>query len=140
MNLKIKKLDPQAKIPAYAQPGDVGLDLFSNQELVLKSGERRFCQTGIAMEFDTDYAALVWDKSSIANSGIKTIGGVFEGTYRGEYMIGLVNLGDKDYEIKQGQKIAQLLFHKIERAEINQVDELSESVRGEGGFGSTGKF
>jgi len=140
MKLKIKKLDPQAKLPQFALVGDVGMDIFSNENLLIKPGERVFCKTGIAMEFETDYTALIWDKGGMAFNGIKTMGGVFEGTYHGEYLIGLVNLGQIDFEVKQGQKIAQVLFQKVERPQIEEVAELSESSRGEGRFGSTGKF
>lgn len=140
MKLKIKKLEANIKTPEYALEGDAGMDLFSSQDLILKPNQREFCKTGIAMSFETDYVGLIWDKGGMANSSIKTMGGVFEGTYRGEYMIGLINLGQDDFEIKKGQKIAQILFQKIERPQIEEVEVLSQTDRGSGRFGSTGKF
>ncbi|MEK7144060.1 MAG: dUTP diphosphatase, partial [Patescibacteria group bacterium] len=82
---------------------------------------------------------LVWDKSGLAlNNGIKTMAGVIDSGYRGEIKIVLINLGDEDFEIKKGQKIAQMLVQKVERPEIELVDELNATERGGNGFGSTG--
>ena len=138
MILKVKKLNPEARIPSYAHKGDAGLDLFSCENCVLKPGERKMVSTGISTEFPKEYVALIWDKSGIAASGIKTMGGVIEYTYRGEYKVIMLNTSSQDYEIKKGQKIAQLLIQPITSAEIEEVKELSETERGEGAFGSTG--
>jgi len=139
IRIKIKKLNPDAKIPSYAHPGDAGMDLFSCEEdFVLRPNYRRLIGTGISIELPPGFVALIWDKSGIANNGIKTMGGVIEHTYRGEYKVILVNLSSKDYEIKKGQKIAQFLIQKIETAEIEEVNSLSGSVRGNKAFGSSG--
>ena len=138
MKLKIKKLREDAIIPKYAHKGDAGLDLFSCENCVLYPGERKLVSTGIATEFPEGYVALVWDKSGIAAKGIKTMGGVIEHTYRGEYKVIMLNTTKESYEIKKGQKIAQLLIQPIVTAEVEEVSELSKSERGEGGFGSTG--
>ena len=139
MEIKIKKLDPEAKIPQFALKGDVGMDLYSAEEVVIRPGERISCKTGIAMKIPDGYAALIWDKSGPSHKfGIKTLGGVFDSNFTGEYMIGLVNLGKEDYKIERGQKIAQVLFQKIEIPEILEVDELEKTNRGTGAFGSTG--
>jgi len=139
MEIKIKKLNPEAKIPQFALKGDVGMDLYSAEEVVIRPGERISCKTGIAMKIPDGYAALIWDKSGPSHKfGIKTLGGVFDSNYTGEYMIGLVNLGKEDYKIEKGQKIAQVLFQKIEIPEILEVDELEKTNRGTGAFGSTG--
>ena len=83
--------------------------------------------------------ALVWDKSGHAfKSGIKTMAGVMDAGYRGEYKIILLNTSEEAFEIKKGQKIAQILIQKVEHPEIEEIQELSETSRGEGGFGSTG--
>ncbi|NQV93180.1 dUTP diphosphatase [Candidatus Kaiserbacteria bacterium] len=137
--IKIKKLNPDAKIPYYAQEGDAGMDMCSIEDLVLKPGERRVIGTGLSIELPEGFVSLIWDKSGIASKGIKKMGGVIEHTYRGEYKVVLVNLSSEDYEIKKGQKIAQLLIQPIETVEIEEVEELSETKRGEGGFGSTGR-
>jgi len=139
IRIKIKKLNPDAKIPSYAHPGDAGMDLFSCEEdFVLRPNYRRLIGTGLSIELPPGFVALIWDKSGVANNGIKTMGGVIEHTYRGEYKVILVNLSSKDYEIKKGQKIAQFLIQKIETAEIEEVNSLSESVRGNKAFGSSG--
>jgi dUTP pyrophosphatase len=141
VKIKIKKLNPDAIIPKYSHVGDAGMDLFSvEKDFILKPKHRAVVKTGLSIELPKSYVSLVWDKSGVARSGIKTMGGVLDSNYRGEYKIILINLSSENYEIKKGQKIAQLLIQKIETAEIEEVDELSETTRGGGGFGSTGKF
>ncbi|MEK6936405.1 MAG: dUTP diphosphatase [Nanoarchaeota archaeon] len=136
--IKIKKLNLEAIIPSYAHEGDAGMDIFSCEDCVIKPGEKHLVSTGISIEFPEGYVALVWDKSGVANKGIKSMGGVIEYTYRGEYKIILYNTSKEPYEIKKAQKIAQLLIQPIMTAEIQEVSELSETKRGDGGFGSTG--
>ncbi|MEK7451544.1 MAG: dUTP diphosphatase, partial [Patescibacteria group bacterium] len=137
--IKIVKIEEDAKIPNYANLSDAGMDLFSIEEVVLKIGERQAIRTGIKTEIPDGYVGLVWDKSGLAlNNGIKTMAGVIDSGYRGEIKIVLINLGDEDFEIKKGQKIAQMLVQKVERPEIELVDELNATERGENGFGSTG--
>lgn len=139
MKIQIKKLSEDAKMPAFALSGDVGMDLYSSEDAILKPGERISCQTGIAIKIPEGYAALIWDKGGPSHKfGIKTLGGVFDSNYTGEYMIGLVNLGQEDFKIEKGQKIAQVLFQKIEIPEIEEVDQLEQTNRGDGRFGSTG--
>lgn len=140
MEIKIKKINPEAKLPSYAHPGDVGLDLYSLEDCVLKSGERTIFFVGFAMEFPEGYAAIVKDKSGLPkNHGIHTMGGVYDAGYRGEYNVNLINLGNEPYEIKKGDKIAQLVIFPVVIAKLMEVSELSETSRGEGRFGSTGK-
>ncbi len=138
MLIKVKKLNPEAVLPKYAHPGDAGLDLYSCEHVTLLPGERKLVSTGISMEFEKGYVALIWDKSGIANNGIKTMGGVIEHTYRGEYKVVMLNTSSEIYEIKKGQKIAQVLIQPIVSAEVEEVSELSETQRGDGAFGSTG--
>jgi len=139
MEILIKKLTPDAKIPVFAQAGDAGMDLYSIEDTVLKPGQRISCKTGIAVKIPEGYVGLVWDKSGPSHKfGVKTLGGVFDSNYTGEYLIGLVNLGMEDYEIKKGQKIAQVIFQKVEAPEIEEINELPQTNRGAGGFGSTG--
>jgi dUTP pyrophosphatase len=140
MLIKIKKLNPESKLPTYAHPGDVGMDLYSLEDYAIKPGERHFFPLGFALEFSTGYAAIIKDKSSLPkNGGLHTMGGVFDAGYRGEYNVLLINLGNEPYEIKKGHKIAQLVIYPVAIAELEEVNELSDSSRGQGAFGSTGK-
>ncbi len=140
MKLKVKKLNPEAVLPSYAHKGDAGLDLYSCEECVIPAGERKIVSTGISIEFPEGYVALVWDKSGVAGNGIKSMGGVIEYTYRGECKIVLLNTSKENYEIKKGQKIAQLLIQPIMTVDIEEVSELSKTLRGSGAFGSSGIY
>lgn len=140
MELKVKKVDPEAKLPAYAQPFDAGMDLFALEETTILPGQHLQVKTGVAVEIPQGYAGLIWDKSGIAQKhGLKTLGGVVDAGYRGEIRVGVANLSQAPYTFEKGHKIAQMLIQKVENPEIVEVNELSETVRGEGGFGSTGK-
>ncbi len=139
MLLKIKRLNPYAKIPTYAHPGDAGMDLYSLEDYELKPRERRIFPVGFALEFETGHAAIVKDKSSLPmKHGLHTMGGVFDAGYRGEYNVNLINLGRESYKISKGDKIAQLVIYPIVIAELEEATELSDSSRGAGRFGSTG--
>lgn len=139
MKIQIKKLHPDAKIPHFALAGDAGLDLYSVQDVIIKPSERISCQTGIAIKIPAGFVGLIWDKSGISQKfGIKTLGGVIDSNYIGEWFIGLVNLSKNDFKIEKGQKIAQVLFQKVETPEIEEVAELEATNRGDGVFGSTG--
>ena len=140
LKIKIQTIG-DAKLPSYAHKGDAGLDIYSAEEdYILKVGERRGFKTGVKMEIPEGYAALFWDKSGLAiNYGIKTMGGIIDSTYRGEFVIILKNLGDKDYKVEKNSKISQVLIQKVEEAEFEQVESLEGTERNEGRFGSTGK-
>jgi dUTP pyrophosphatase len=140
MILKIKKIHPDAKIPHYAHYDDAGFDLFVVEGTVVKKGERVAVPTGLMMEIPEGYVGLIWDKSGLAiKHGIKTIGGVVDSTYRGEVLVGVINLSGHNYLFEKGHKIAQMIIQKKETMEFMEVEELTDTVRGEGGFGSTGK-
>jgi len=140
MQIKIKKINTEATIPTYAHGGDAGMDLCASENTLVKKGERAKVPTGIAMEIPDGYVGLVWDKSGLSmNHGLKTLGGVIDSGYRGEIMIGVVNLGEEDYTIEVAHKVAQILIQKVEAPIIEEVENLTESTRGEKGFGSTGK-
>lgn len=139
MKIEIKKTNPEAKIPTYANEGDAGMDLYSMQDLILMPGKIIACETGIAMAISMGYVGLIWDKSGVAfNGGIKTMGGVIDSSYRGEIKIIITNLSNKEYSIKKGDKIAQMLIQKVESPDIEEVEVLDDTERGEEGFGSTG--
>lgn len=139
MKIQLKKIDPEAIIPQFALDGDAGMDLYSCEDQVLKPQERKSIKTGIAIKIEAGYAGLIWDKSGLAHKkGIKTLGGVIDSGYTGEWLVGLVNLSQEEYQIKKGEKIAQVLFQKVEKPEIEVVNKLENTLRGEQGFGSTG--
>ncbi|MFA5926929.1 MAG: dUTP diphosphatase [Patescibacteria group bacterium] len=139
MEIKVKKLHPDAILPKYALPGDAGMDLYAVEETIVEPGKIVPVPTGIAIELPEGYVSLVWDKSSIPlRYGITTMGGVIEHTYRGEYRIIMHNSSTVPHTFERGDKIAQLLIQPIVSAQIVEVGELSESLRGQGGFGSTG--
>lgn len=139
MKLKIKKLHPDAKIPTYAHPGDAGMDVFALKDLTLLPGERGLVKTGISFECEEGYVLLVWDKSGISTKhGITTLAGVIDAGYRGEIQIGVINLGQETYTFEKGNKVAQILVQSIVNPEIEEVEDISDSPRGTGGFGSTG--
>ncbi len=139
MQIKVKKLKEGARLPQYVHPGDVGMDLFAIEEITIQPMEHARIWHGFAMEFPEGYAAVVKDKSSISKVMLHTMGGVFDAGYRGEYNTHLVNLGSESYTIEKGDKVSQLIIYPIIIAEIEEADILSESARGEGSFGSTGR-
>ena len=139
MKIKIKKLKENAKLPKYHHPGDVGMDLYAMEKVTIKPREHYRLWHGFAMEFPEGYAAIVKDKSSISKALLHTMGGVFDAGYRGEYNTHLVNLGTEPYTIEEGDKVSQLIIYPVVIAELEEANELSESARGEGMFGSTGK-
>jgi dUTP pyrophosphatase len=140
MHLRLKRLHPDAILPRYAHEGDAGLDLYAIEEAMLRPGERRMFPLGFAMELDQGYVSLVWDKSGVSgNYGIKVMGGVIDEGYRGEIRIVLLNTSAHVFCIHKGDKIAQLLIQQVEHAQIQEVPELSDTSRGIGAFGSTGR-
>jgi dUTP pyrophosphatase len=140
MEIKLKKLKPNIKLPSYAHAGDAGLDLYSNETFEIMPGERHEFALGFALEIPIGYVGLVWDKGGLSfKHGIHCLGGVGDAGYRGEYIICLINLGEISYKIEKGDKIAQLLIQPIKRVEIEVVKNLDETSRGDGAFGSTGK-
>jgi dUTP pyrophosphatase len=140
MLIKFKKLNSEAIIPQYAHEGDAAMDVFSLEDYVLKPKERHSFLTGIASELPEGYFIRFAPKSGLAvKSGIDVLAGVIDNGYRGEWMAILINLGEEAREFKKGDKICQAILQKIEPARIEETDNLSETERGTGGFGSTGR-
>lgn len=139
MQIKIKRLNPDIKLPNYAHPGDVGMDVYATEEVTIPPGEHRFIHHGFAMEFPEGYAAIVKDKSSISKAGLHAIGGVFDAGYRGEYNSNIFNLSSESYTFEKGDKVSQIVIVPVALADVVEVNELSDSARGLGAFGSTGK-
>ena len=139
LKVKIQKIDPEIKIPSYAHAGDAGMDLYAAKDTIIKQGERKVVATGIKMEIPAGHVGLIWDKSGLASkNGLKIMGGVIDSTYRGEVGVVIINLGDQEYRVEKNTKIAQMLVQRIENVEIEEVNNLENSSRGEGGFGSSG--
>ena len=138
--LKVKKLAKDARLPSYAHKGDAGLDFFSLADITFNPGEIKTVPTGVALEIPDGHVGLMWDKSGIAiHEGMKCMGGVFDSGYRGEVLIGMINLSKNKYTFKKGHKVAQMLIQKCEYAKVKERQSLSSSERGEKGRGSTGK-
>jgi len=139
MNVKVKKLDLDAVAPAYAHEGDAGMDLYSKEEVVLQPGERKVIGTGIAMAIPSGHVGLIWDKSGLAaKHGLKTMAGVVDSGYRGEVGVVLHNLSSNEFKVEKNSKVAQMLIQPIHSNQVLDVDDLDETTRGDGGFGSTG--
>lgn len=139
MEMKIKKLKPETVLPTYAHPGDVGLDVRSLETVTIPPGGHHIFDLGFALEFPTGYAAIMADKGSISKAGLHVMGGVFDAGYRGEYNVHLVNLSSEPYTVEVGNKVAQIIMYVVAITTLTETDELSETSRGEGRFGSTGK-
>lgn len=139
MKIKIKKLKEGAKLPKYHHPGDVGMDMYAMETITIPPMGHHFFYHGFALEFPIGYSAIVKDKSSISKAGLTQLGGVFDAGYRGEYNTHLVNLSSEPYTIEEGDKVSQLVIVPVVIAQLEEVEILSESARGEGAFGSTGK-
>ncbi|MHB8780000.1 MAG: dUTP diphosphatase [Candidatus Geothermincolia bacterium] len=139
--LKIKRLTEGVQLPRYAHDGDAGLDICSADAMTLEPGERRMVPTGFAMALPPGYAAFIQPRSGLAaKHGISIVNspGLIDCHYRGEVQIILVNLGQEPFEVKRGDRIAQMVIQKVERVLLHEVEELDETSRGAGGFGSTG--
>lgn len=126
-------------LPSYSHPGDVGLDVRSLETVTLAPGAHHIFDLGFALEFQEGFAGIMKDKSSISKAGLHVMGGVFDAGYRGEYNVHLVNLSDKPYTVEAGNKIAQIVMTVVAIAKITETTELSDTSRGDGRFGSTGK-
>ena len=140
MQIKVKKLQEDAKLPTHGHPGDAGMDFYCVEDVIFPPGKQERVRTGVAIEIPEGYVGLIWDKSSISfNLGLKIMGGVIDSSYRGEIIMNLLNVSNKEVLMTKDHKIAQMVIQKFEYCDILEVDKLSETVRGEGREGSTGK-
>lgn len=144
LRIQVKRLDPNLQLPSYAHPGDAGADLHTTEDVTLAPGERALVPTGIAIALPPGHVALVHPRSGLAaRHGLSIVnapGTVDEG-YRGEIKVALINLDPHDsVSLKRGDRIAQLVIQRFERAAFVSVEELPDSARGTGGYGSTGGF
>jgi dUTP pyrophosphatase len=141
LKVKIQKIKEDAIIPSYVHEGDAGVDLYAAEDYILKPLERVLVSTGIKIAVPNGYEAQIRPKSGLAlNHGISIVNtpGTIDSGYRGEVGVIAINLGRGDFTIEKGKKIAQMVFNKIENVEFEEVKNLDNTKRGDGGFGSTG--
>ncbi|WP_309113761.1 dUTP diphosphatase [Saccharothrix sp.] len=138
----LSRLDPSVPLPSYARPGDAGADLVTTTDVVIEPGERAVVGTGIAIALPEGYAGFVHPRSGLAaRVGLSVVNtpGTIDAGYRGEIKVCLVNHDLREpVVLSRGDRIAQLVVQKVEHAVFREVDELPDSARGAGGYGSTG--
>lgn len=141
MKLLVEKINQKAIIPFQAHEGDAGMDLFSVEEVILKPMERKLIHTGIKIQLPKNTEAQIRPRSGLAlKNGITVLNtpGTIDEGYRGEIGIILINLGTEEFKVEEGMKVAQMVIKPTLTLEVEEVVELTETTRGEGGFGSTG--
>ena len=144
LDVALMLLDEELPVPSYAHPSDAGADLHAREGVELAPGQRALVPTGIALALPAGYVGLVHPRSGLAAKyGITVVNapGTVDAGYRGEIMVTLLNTdATSSFTVKRGDRIAQLVIQKVEHARFTVVESLDESVRGAGGFGSTGGF
>ena len=139
MKINIIRLDKDLPLPKYAHVGDVSFDLMSRELGTLAPGEWKVFKTGIALEIPVGYVGNIRDRSGMSSKhALHTMAGIIDPGYRGEVGVVLINLSKVDFAVEKGMRIAQMLIQKVEQAEFVEVEELSDTTRGTGGFGSSG--
>ena len=142
MDVLVRQLDPGLPVPAYAHPGDAGADLHAAEDVELDPGARALVRTGIAIALPDGYVGLVHPRSGLAaKMGVTVLNapGTVDSGYRGEILVNLVNHDRvESAKISRGDRIAQLVIQRVERAHFHLVEDLPDTVRGAGGHGSTG--
>lgn len=142
MTVRFRKVHPDAALPSYAHPSDAGMDVRSVEDLTIAPGRRALVHTGLVMLLPPMYEAQVRPRSGLAlKSGITVLNtpGTIDSGYRGEVGVILVNLGDTDFQVKKGDKVAQIVIAPVVQAQVVETSEVDETDRGAGGFGSTGR-
>ncbi len=142
--IEVVRLDPELPLPSYAHPGDAGADLVTTVDVTLRPGERALVPTGVAIALPDGYVALVHPRSGLAaRHGLSIVNtpGTVDAGYRGEIKVLLINHDQAEtIELHRGDRVAQLVVQRFERAHFTEVTELPGSARGAGGYGSTGGF
>ena len=141
MTVKFRRIDPSAELPTYAHPGDAGMDIRSIEELTIAPGARALVHTGLVMMLPPGCEAQVRPRSGLAlKNGVTVLNtpGTIDEGYRGEIGVILANFGSEPFKVEKGAKIAQMVIAPCTRAEIAETDEVDDTVRGTGGFGSSG--
>ena len=142
IELCVKRLDPEVELPSYAYEGDAGLDLRSNEDVTLEPFERRLVSTGLAVAIPDGYAGFVQPRSGLAlrrGLSMANTPGLIDAHYRGELKVCAINLDPSEpIHISRGERVAQLVIQKVPVVQLHEVEELDETDRGAGGFGSSG--
>ena len=138
-SLQTRRLHPEATLPTRAHPDDAGLDLYALEDVILNPGEGRMARSGVAFALPFGTVGMIADRSSLAKKGIKTAGGIIDAGYRGEVQVVFWNLSKEEVRITKGERMAQMLILPILTSAVKEVTELSDTSRGAGGFGSTGR-
>jgi dUTP pyrophosphatase len=139
ISVYIKKLEETAVIPTRSTDLDAGYDLYSTRDGVVLAGKRKVVKTGISIAIPPGYYGRVAPRSGLAvKKGIDVLAGVIDGGYRGEIGVVLQNLSNEDYPFKKGDRVAQLILEQCNTIDWVELDELKDSARSDGGFGSTG--
>jgi len=142
LKLKIHKVDKDLPTPKYSHAGDAGMDIYAVEQGVLTPGEYRLFSTGIKVAIPEGHEIQIRPRSGLAlKHGISIVNapGTIDFGYRGMIGVVLINLGKETFEVKRGDRIAQMVLKRVEQAEVIEVEELDDTTRGEGGYGSTGK-
>jgi len=137
--LEVKRVATEAVLPTRAHAEDAGMDLYGLEDVVLGPGQGKMARTGIAMAIPTGFVGMIADRSSLGKKGVKTAGGIVDAGYRGEVQVILWNLTQEEIRLGKGERIAQMLIYPIATPAIREVQNLDETQRGAGGFGSTGR-
>ncbi len=141
--IKIEKIYDDVQIPSYAHKGDAGLDIYAYEGVCLQPLERKLVKTGMRIALPPGYEAQIRPRSGLAiKHGLSVLNtpGTIDSGYRGEVGVILVNLSNEIYEVKKGERIAQMVINKVEQARVELVEKVDETERGDGGFGRSGKF
>lgn len=144
VDIELVQLDPELEMPSYAHPGDAGADLRTRVDVELSPGERVLVPTGVALALPAGYAGLIHPRSGLAvKHGLTIVNapGTVDAGYRGEISVTLLNTDrSKSITLHRGDRIAQIVIQRVEQARFHRVEKLPDSLRGAGGFGSTGGF
>ena len=140
----IRKLSPEVELPSYKSSGASGMDLmaFIKSPITIKSKTSSLIPTGLSMAFSNDYEVQIRPRSGLAaknNISVLNTPGTIDSDYRGEIKVIIFNHGDKDFTVNNKDRIAQIILTPVKKIEFKETSELPKTIRGEGGFGSTGK-
>ena len=144
IKVQIKKLDPKAKIPEYKTEGASGVDIMAllDNKITLDPGESKIIPTGLSIAFPDDLEVQIRPRSGLAaksNISVLNTPGTIDSDYRGEIKIILINHGNEKFDVKNGDRIAQMVLMPVLKFKFEEVSKLDDTIRGSGGFGSTGK-
>ncbi len=139
MEIKFKKVNDKVVEPTFSYNNAAAMDLHSAEDLVLKAGQQAVVKTGIAMAIPQGYWGDIRDRSGLAaKHGLHCLAGVIDSDYRGEIQVVLINLSKENYNIKAGDRIAQMIISKHEQVKLQEIDNIDDTKRAEGNFGSSG--